>query len=204
MKKTPNSKNTKKTAKTSKAVKVSDKASANSGAVMTVKKKRMIILGVSLLALAALTLSVLAIVMPLVKINSGFRDIFERAGAMDAPRMIFTDMLADNVLSGEATEVMLDDPVKTKEMADSFCRIAEKMKYHEKNTKEHSSWDLRVMIREGDEILIFYMAPDRMYYSSGEVKYQFVPRDDDTLREYEKLFLKVKELIKAEQQNDGQ
>ena len=199
MKKTPTSKNTKKKEKPSGAVKPSNKSVGDGGAVMTVKKKRMIILGVSILALVALTLSVLAIVMPLVKIDSGFRDIFERADAMDAPKIILTDMLADNVLSGEATEVMLDDPVKTKAMADSFRMISEKMKYHGKNTSAHSSWDLRVMIREGDEILIFYMAPDRMYYSSAAVEYQFVPKDDESLREYEKLFGEVKELIKAEQ-----
>ena len=176
-----------------------DRKKSNKKEGLDPAKKKTYIIAATVIAAVMIIVSVSAVVIPFARINSGFDDIFDAAEDMDSPMVILTDMLADNVLSGESVEIMLDDPVKTKALVERLDDAADDMKYRGKSTKAHSSWDIRVMIREGSVTLTVYMAPDRMYYSSGAAKYFFVPEDGDELEGYKKLFEEVRAMIKAGQ-----
>ena len=90
--------------------------------------KKYIIAGVSVGALFLIMIAS-AVLLPFVKINADFDKIFSKAGEMQSPVMIITDMKADNVFSDAVGEVTVESTEKTREIilvivTDCFTNLA--------------------------------------------------------------------------------
>lgn len=167
---------------------------------LTSKEKKKYLIAATSIAAVMICISVFALVSPLVRINSEFHGVFESALEMEKPMIVITDMSVDNVFSPEVGEVMINDPDKTAELIERFVGASEKVRYKGKNKTAFSSWDIRVMVREGEQSAVFYLSEDVMYYSVGTVKYHFKPKNDDARNEYRALYEDVKKLINTGEQ----
>ena len=160
------------------------------------KKKRIITVAAIVLGAVALGLVIYAVVFPFSRINSGFNKLISDIEKTQAPTVMITDTLADNVFSESSGEVMINDASQTKELLRSMCSVARGMKYSGKGTDSYSAWGIRLTVSEGDVRATVYLTEGKMYYTSGGVKYYFAPRDGESLKAYEAFYSEILKLVK--------
>jgi len=108
---------------------------------------------------------------------------------------VITDMLADNVFSESAGEVMINDAEQTEALLSGLCSVAREMKYSGKDTETIGTWDIRLTVSEENVRVTVYLAEDRMYYTVGSVKYYFAPNAGEDEKAYQALYGDVCKLV---------
>lgn len=158
------------------------------------KKKLMIAVSVSMGVFLVLLVA-FAVIYPLASINSDFDRLISDVEGMNAPTVVITDMLADNIFSDSSGEVMINEEMQTKNLLGWLCDAAAKMKYSGKDTDAFSSWGIRLTVTDGEKRAVLYLSEDGMYYSVGSVEYHFAPKNGDDEKDYEKLYGEVCRLL---------
>jgi len=157
--------------------------------------KKYIIAGVSVGALFLIMIAS-AVLLPFVKINADFDKIFSKAGEMQSPVMIITDMKADNVFAGAVGEVTVESTEKTREIIKALSDLSKNFEYDGRNGDAGAALDIRIKISDGDKTLVFYMNEKGMYYVSGGVRYYFVPRDNAAQKTYSELYSEICDMVR--------
>ena len=157
--------------------------------------KKYIIAGVSVGALFLIMIAS-AVLLPFVKINADFDKIFSKAGEMQSPVMIITDMKADNVFSDAVGEVTVESTEKTREIIQALSNLSKNFEYDGRNGDAGTALDIRIKISDGDKTLVFYMNEKGMYYISGGVRYYFVPRDNAAQKTYSELYSEICDMVR--------
>ena len=155
--------------------------------------KKYIIAGVSVGALFLIMIAS-AVLLPFVKINADFDKIFSKAGEMQSPVMIITDMKADNVFSDAV--VTVESTEKTREIIKALSNLSKNFEYDGRNGDAGTALDIRIKISDGDKTLVFYMNEKGMYYISGGVRYYFVPRDNAAQKTYSELYSEICDMVR--------
>ena len=144
----------------------------------------------------ALVAVILAVVLPIVKINADFDKIFDDAMEFDDPKIIITDMMSENNFSGAAGEVTINDKSSVDTMIKRLSSIADRCKYDKRDSNSIGAWDIRFKIVNGNESVVIYLADKKMYYEKNNVKYIFVPENDEVMNEYGILYKSVSKMVK--------
>lgn len=152
--------------------------------VKTKKVNKTYVIGGVVLGVLAIVAVALAVILPIVKINAEFDALFETVNGMEQPKMVITDMKAENNFSDSKGEINIDSAASAKAMIKSLSNIAGKFEYDGRRSSIEA-WDIRVKFINGDQTVTMYFAKDGMYYVKNNAKYVFVPEDDETKIAYE-------------------
>ena len=151
--------------------------------------KQTVIIAV-IMAIAAI-LILLAIFVPLIRINSSFDRIFDDIRKIGAADITITDMSAENVFGNSKGEVSL----VSEDLAFQLCEISEKFKYDGKDADVLGAWDIRFRVKFEGKTQEVYLSKDKIYYVSDNTHYNFVPEDDDAKREYAAFYENIQSLL---------
>lgn len=152
------------------------------------KKRTVITIAAASVALVAL---LLAIVLPIVKINADFDGIFDKMSQVSDPEVMITDMGAENVFGSSQGEIRVTSP----DLVSELRRLAEDFKYKGKDSDSMGAWDIRFRVKNADGWLEVYLDEDQIYYVSGGVYYRFVPKNEDVSASYGDYLANIKKLL---------
>lgn len=162
----------------------------------TTKKINWYVVGGVSLGVLALIAIAMAVILPIVKINSDFDNIFKDAKDIENSKIIVTDMMTENNFSNAAGEVVINDRSSVDTMIKRLSSIADGFKYDRRDSNTIGAWDIRFKITNGEETVIVYLADEKMYYESNNVKYIFVPENDDVMKEYGIFYKNICKMVK--------
>ena len=136
---------------------------------------------------AVLVAVVLAVVLPIVNINRDFDALIEKMTGFDTPRLVITNMSAENNFSGVASEISIDDENSAKVLIRDLAELADSLKYDSRD-KSIGAWDIRFKVIDGEGSAEVYLAEDKVYFVKNDVKYIFVPKDDESTQACKNLY----------------
>ena len=148
-------------------------------------EKKPLIIGASVVAVVVIAV-VMALLLPAIVAASELEDTLNSMAKVTEPDVVITDMKADNPISGGG-EVSIGDIESARSMIERLNTLSEKFVYKGKETSI-GSFDIRFMVRDGDDSWIVYVAKDRLYFEDDGARYAFVPENDDVRLEYEQFY----------------
>ena len=137
---------------------------------------------------AAVLIVAMSLVLPLVKINGDLDELVDKMTENGEAQITITDMDAENVFGGEKGETSL----VSEDLLEKLDEVADDMRYKGKETESLGAWDIRFRANGGE----LYLTESGVYYTSGNVKYRFVPRDEEAVKEYESFYKEIESLLK--------
>ena len=149
-----------------------------------VKWRKIALISVIIGALLAI---LMAILLPILKINRDFDVLVDKMTENGEAVISITDMSAENVHGNEKGETLL----ASKDILIRLSEISDDMRYKGKTDDALGAWDIRIRVN-GKEL---YVAKDKMYYVFGGVHYNFVPKNDEALKEYEEFYKEIEKLL---------
>lgn len=141
----------------------------------------------ALISGAVLVIS-MAVILPLYKINEDLERRVDGMTENEDALITITDMGAENIFGGEKGETSLSSRDLLEELED----IVDDMRYNGQSTDSLGAWDIRLRVNGGE----IYLTSEGVYYTSGSVKYRFVPEDNEAKREYERFYNEIRSLLK--------
>ena len=141
----------------------------------------------SILGAAVVAIS-LSIILPIIKINNDLEKLVDKMSEHRDSTITITDMSAENVFGGQKGEAML----VSSGLLDKLCNVSEDMRYKGKETDSIGTWDIRFRVNGGE----IYVTVEGIYYTSNNVKYRFVPKNDEARTEYEVFYKEIEALLK--------
>ena len=156
------------------------------------KIKKVIIIFAALIALAAVIVAIA--VVPTAIIENRFENIFDIAEDMLNPKILVTDMGAENNFS-DTTGEMLVDGAAALFVVEQISDVADDFKYKGRENAA-GSFDIRYKIYEGEKALEIYLTKDGIYYINGDKKYVFVPEDSEAKAEYNQVYITACAFVK--------
>jgi hypothetical protein len=154
---------------------------------MEKKENKRSVIWAAVVGAAVLVAAVLAVVLPIVNINRDFDALIGKMTEFDTPRLVITDMSAENNFSGVAGEIFIDDENSAKVMIRDLSSLADGLKYDRRDTSV-GAWDIRFKVIDGEESAEIYLAEDKVYFVKNDVKYIFVPKGDESAQACKNLY----------------
>ena len=151
-------------------------------------KKTLII--ASIVGAAVLLAVALAIIVPIANISGEFNALIQKMEEFESPRIVITDMSAENNFSGKVSEIDITDEKSVKVMIRDLAELADSLKYDSRD-KSIGAWDVRFKVMGGEESAEIYIAEDKLYFVKNDVKYIFVPKDAKATQSHKNLYSRV-------------
>ena len=151
-----------------------------------------LIIGGAVVAVAVIAV-VLALVLPGKMASSELEDILNGMAAVSGPDVVITDMKADNPLYGGG-EVSIGDDESASGLIEKLSTLSKGFIYDGKE-RSVGSFDIRFMVRDGQDSWAIYVAKDKLYYEKGGARYIFVPGDETTRLDFAQFYNTLKYFV---------
>ena len=152
------------------------------------KLKRWQVIAICSILGAAVVAISLSIVLPIIKISNDLEKLIDNMSEYRDSAITITDMSAENIFGGQKGETVL----VSSGLLDKLCDVSADMRYKGKETDSIGAWDIRFRANGAD----VYLSSEGIYYTRGNVKYRFVPRNDEARAEYEVFYKEIEALLK--------